>query len=103
MSYQNRRARAMENAHNGALTFTVPELQHAIARQVNSTLGQNWDGLSHRELFLAVALAVRDCMVQGMLRTEARSQHMDAKCLYYLSMEFLMGGALGNNLHNLGL
>src|SRR5262245_30748536 len=93
----------MENAPNGALSFTAPEPHHAIARHVNSTLGKNWDGLSQRELFLAVALAARDCMVQGMLRTEARYQHADAKCLYYLSMEFLMGRALGNNLHNLGL
>src|SRR5207249_9233922 len=81
----------------------VPALQQAIYRHVNSTLGKGWDGLSRRDLFLAVALAVRDRIVEGMIRTETSYQHTDAKRLYYLSMEFLMGRALGNNLHNLGL
>ncbi len=80
--HQSRRDQAIENAHSGALTVTVPELLHTIARHVNSTLGKNWEGLSQRELFLVVALAVRDCMVQGMLRTQARYQHADANCLY---------------------
>src|SRR5205823_14698737 len=35
--------------------------------------------------------------------TERRYQRADAKRLYYLSMEFLMGRSLGNNLYNLGL
>ena len=38
-----------------------------------------------------------------MLESEARVQQSDAKRLYYLSMEFLMGRALGNNLQNLGI
>jgi starch phosphorylase len=38
-----------------------------------------------------------------MLATEKRYEHADAKRLYYLSIEFLMGRSLGNNLHNLGI
>jgi starch phosphorylase len=59
--------------------------------------------LSGHDLFLAVALAVRDRLVDRMLETEERYQKADAKRLYYLSMEFLMGRALGNNLSNLGI
>jgi starch phosphorylase len=36
-----------------------------------------------------------------MLESDARVHQSDAKRLYYLSMEFLMGRALGNNLYNL--
>jgi hypothetical protein len=38
-----------------------------------------------------------------MLATEARYQAADAKRLYYLSREFLMGQSLSNNLYNLGI
>jgi starch phosphorylase len=93
----------MDSPQNGDKTLTVPALQDAIYWHVNSTLGKSRDSLSSHDLFLALALAVRDCIVEGMVRTEARYQHTDAKRLYYLSMEFLMGRALGNNLHNLGL
>jgi starch phosphorylase len=54
-------------------------------------------------MFRAVALAVRDLLVDKMLETEQRYARGDAKRLYYLSIEFLMGRSLGNNLHNLGI
>jgi starch phosphorylase len=52
---------------------------------------------------LAVSLAVRDTLVDRLLQTEKRYQAADAKRLYYLSMEFLIGRSLGNNIYNLGL
>jgi glycogen phosphorylase len=55
------------------------------------------------ELFRAAASALRPRIVSGLLRTGARFRAADAKSLYYLSMEFLLGRLLSNNLHNLGL
>ena len=75
----------------------------AILRHARYSLGRNRQDLSRRELFRAVSLAVRDFLIDGMLATEARYERADAKRLYYLSMEFLMGRSLGNNLINLGL
>jgi glycogen phosphorylase len=40
-------------------------------------------------------------MVERFLETEERYQQQDPKRLYYLSIEFLIGQSLGNNLHNL--
>ena len=50
-----------------------------------------------------VSLAIRDRIVDRMLETESRYRHKDSKRLYYLSMEFLMGRLLGDNLSNLRL
>jgi starch phosphorylase len=54
-------------------------------------------------MFTAVALTVRDTLIDGMLDTEDRYQQSDPKHLHYLSMEFLIGQSLRNNLSNLGI
>src|ERR1700733_3198486 len=55
------------------------------------------------ELFRAAASVLRPTLVNGLLETEDRFHAADAKAIYYLSMEFLLGRSLSNNLHNLGL
>ncbi len=52
---------------------------------------------------MAVADAVRDRMMRHWLQTQQTYYRSDAKRVYYLSLEFLMGKALENNLLNLGL
>jgi starch phosphorylase len=89
--------------HNHLLPITAPALQESIHYHARYSLGQSWENLSTRDLFTAVVLAVRDRIVDRMLATEARYRAADAKCLYYLSMEFLMGQSLSNNLYNLGI
>src|SRR6266436_6422132 len=85
------------------ITDTVDALEEVICRHVRYSLGKAWQSLSKRDLFVAVALAVRDRMVDKMFETAARYRQADAKRLYYLSMEFLIGRLLGTNLQNLGL
>jgi starch phosphorylase len=55
------------------------------------------------ELFRATANSLRPCIVDSLLETAARFRSADAKSVYYLSMEFLLGRSLRNNLQNLGL
>ncbi len=82
---------------------SVRDIQESILRHARYSLGRAWSDLSRREQFEAVALAVRDRMVDGMLSTEARYEARDPKRLHYLCIEFLIGQSLGNNLRNLGI
>jgi glycogen phosphorylase len=75
----------------------------SIRQHMRYSLGKKWEKPSNRDLFMAIALTVRDWMVDRMLATEERCQKVQAKRLYYLSMEYLIGRSLSNNLANLGL
>jgi len=58
---------------------------------------------SSRDKFEAIARSVRDMLSQRWLKTEQNYRQRNAKRVYYLSMEFLLGRALANNISNLRL
>ncbi len=82
---------------------SVSAIDESIRRHVKYSLGKAWHNLSTQDLFTAVALSVRDQLVERMLETEERYRQKGPKRLYYLSIEFLIGQSLGSNLHNLGV
>jgi glycogen phosphorylase len=77
--------------------------QQAIRYHAHYTLGKEFAELTRREVYTAASLAVRDWAVEGLLRSEGRYRQAQCKRAYYLSMEFLTGRLLTNNLINLGL
>ncbi|MEX2205593.1 MAG: glycogen/starch/alpha-glucan phosphorylase [Myxococcota bacterium] len=81
----------------------LPDFAASVQRALRYTLGKRWQDASPRDLLVAVSLATREQLIERMLETEERYRAADAKRIYYLSVEFLMGRSLGNNLLNLGL
>lgn len=62
---------------------------------------RNIDEASNNQLFQAVAFAVKDYIMDKWIATHKAYAEYDTKTLYYMSMEFLMGRALGNNMINI--
>jgi starch phosphorylase len=74
-----------------------------IEHHLRFTLAKRRIQLSKADWYRATAMVVRDMLVEKMLATEARVERRNAKKIYYLSVEFLIGRSLENNLFNLGL
>jgi starch phosphorylase len=78
-------------------------LRQSILRHIRYTLARPQNDLTAHDLFKPVSLAIRDLLIDKMLETEKRYQQQSVKRLYYLSLEFLMGRWLSDNLCNLRL
>ncbi|GIV15710.1 MAG: alpha-1,4 glucan phosphorylase [Armatimonadota bacterium] len=79
------------------------DVQKSLCWHIRYSLGKSGDDLCKHDAFTAVALTLRNRIVDLMIETERRYQQQDAKRLYYLSLEYLIGRSLTNNLINLGL
>jgi starch phosphorylase len=83
--------------------FDPEPLRQSILRHIHYTLARPDGNLVPRELFNPLSLTIRDYLIDGLLRTEQRYRDQNVKRLGYLSMEFLMGRWLSDNLCNMGL
>ena len=81
--------------------FEKAAFKTAVKENVKTLYRKTIDEATPQQLFQAVSYAVKDVIIDDWIETQKRYDETDAKTVYYMSMEFLMGRALGNNLINL--
>lgn len=79
----------------------VESLEWAFADHLKYDLGTDRYTARIHDKYIACANAVRDRLIDRWLVTQRKHHDVDAKRVYYLSLEFLMGRAMGNNVINL--
>jgi starch phosphorylase len=93
----------MQTLESGRRSTRVEALKRDIESHVRYTLARDGASATERDVYMATAWTLRDRLADRWAATNARYEHRDVKRVYYLSLEFLIGRALGNALINLGL
>lgn len=81
--------------------FNKETFKTSVIYNVKNLFRKTIDEATPEQAFQAVAYAVKDVIIDEWIATHKAYEEQDAKTLYYLSMEFLMGRALGNNIINI--
>ena len=81
--------------------FDKEFFKRSVVYNVKTLYRRNMEEATQQQIFHAVALATKDAVIDAWLATQEEMKKKDPKIVYYMSMEFLMGRALGNNLINL--
>ena len=82
-------------------TFNKEFFIRSVKYNVRTLFRREIEEASEQQIFQAVGYAVKDAIMDAWIATQKELKKSDPKIVYYMSMEFLMGRALGNNLINL--
>ena len=75
--------------------------KRSVLYNVKTLYRKTLEEATDQQIFQAVSYAVKDMIVDNWIKTQENYEKKDPKIVYYMSMEFLMGRALGNNMINL--
>ncbi len=81
--------------------FDKETFKQNVVYNVKSQFRKTIDEATPAQVFQAVSYAVKDVIIDEWIATHKEYEKQDVKTLYYMSMEFLMGRALGNNIINI--
>ena len=88
-------------AKKNANKFDKELFKRSVLYNVKTLYRKTLEEATPQQIFQAVSYAIKDMIVDNWMTTQKQYEKDDPKTVYYLSMEFLMGRALGNNIINL--
>ncbi len=99
--YPARNGEPKEEHNMKSKMFEKETFKKDVAENLKNLFRKTLDEATQQEIFQAVSYSVKDVIIDEWLATQHAFDREDPKFVYYMSMEFLMGRALGNNLINL--
>lgn len=84
-----------------SMGFDKEIFKKSVLFNMKNVFRKTVDEATPEQMYQAVAYAVKDVIIDEWIATHKAYEDQDVKTLYYLSMEFLMGRALGNNIINI--
>lgn len=83
------------------MKFDKELFKGSVINNIKTLYRRTLEEATPQQVFQAVSYAIKDVIVDNWMITQKEYEKKDPKMVYYMSMEFLMGRALGNNLINL--
>lgn len=91
----------VEKPTDNKLKFDKELFKRSVVYNVKTLYRKDMEEATPQQVFQAVSLAIKDQIMDNWIDTQKAYEKQDPKMVYYMSMEFLMGRALGNNIINL--
>lgn len=95
--------RTPPNSFKFNTTESVEGLKQSILNHLKLTLARDTKTARRRDWWLSACYAVRDRILERYIRTQEVHHNANTRRVYYLSLEYLMGRLLTNNLYNMGI